>query len=850
MTNPQTNSQSERQTEESSHYVIECESPSVRPSVSPTNQTMAALAADCIFYGGTIMTMDDACPVAQALATKDGKIMSVGSEDEVVLHRGADTKCISLEGNQTLLPGFIEAHQHGVRMTISRCMFVNCSGYYYQSYDQIKDLIEKTIANNVDSGSDKWCIFEGWDPELISDLPQLNWDILDGYSRDVPVIVLGQNKHVAWGNHKAFETAGVTEDTEDPDGGSFVRDPETKKLTGQMMESSAIAMLTHCAPAPSHKDWVTAVDQQWEQYSRCGFTTITELFFVPGLYDSLDSAIEAKSLRLDCPLRLALYERVGSVNEATTEKSPSTGRKLERILAKNDKLWFAGVKIFSDGSPHCGTAAAREPFLENDLTKTLGFPPSPCYGALNFSNDQLLKLVKHWHDQGKQVAIHAHGERAIDQVLDVYEKVMVCLRQRKINPSSLGSGGRDDDDDNGGRDDDDDNGGRDDDDDECSGGHDDDDSGSRDDYDDDDESSGGRDDDVVVVMMMMTVVVVMMMTMTVVVVMMMTVVVVMMMIVVLSGREDCDRRHRIEHLGLADENHIIRAAKLNLALSFFVAHLYFYGKVYTESILGEKRTNRWAPLSLATKHGLPWTIHQDNPAFPGPPEPFVNMKTAITRTRRGDPSTVYGKEYRVSIEEALKAYTINAAWQIHKEKMDFQHRAGGKTGSGGVASASESNRDRRERLRQLALETIDLNKDPYFMKNHLGSYECKLCLTLHNNEGSYLAHTQGKKHQSNLARRAAKEAKDAPAQPALEKPRVSLKKFVKIGRPGYKVTKQRSPDNGQHSLLFQIDYPEIAEAIAPRHRFMSAYEQRIEPPDKTWQYLLFAAEPYETIAFK
>ncbi|KAM9329153.1 splicing factor 3A subunit 2 [Gastrophryne carolinensis] len=182
--------------------------------------------------------------------------------------------------------------------------------------------------------------------------------------------------------------------------------------------------------------------------------------------------------------------------------------------------------------------------------------------------------------------------------------------------------------------------------------------------------------------------------------------------------------------------------------------------------------------------------------------------------------------------------------------MDFQHRAGGKTGSGGVASSSESNRDRRERLRQLALETIDINKDPYFMKNHLGSYECKLCLTLHNNEGSYLAHTQGKKHQTNLARRAAKEAKEAPAQPAPEKVKVEVKKFVKIGRPGYKVTKQRDADAGQQSLLFQIDYPEIAEGIMPRHRFMSAYEQRIEPPDRRWQYLLMAAEPYETIAFK
>lgn len=136
------------------------------------------------------------------------------------------------------------------------------------------------------------------------------------------------------------------------------------------------------------------------------------------------------------------------------------------------------------------------------------------------------------------------------------------------------------------------------------------------------------------------------------------------------------------------------------------------------------------------------------------------------------------------------------------------------------------------------------------MKNHLGSYECKLCLTLHNNEGSYLAHTQGKKHQANLARRAAKEAKEAPTMLAPEKPRVEPKKFVKIGRPGYRVTKQRCPDSGQQSLLFQIDYPEISDNIIPRHRFMSAYEQKIEPPDRKWQYLLFAAEPYETIAFK
>lgn len=142
------------------------------------------------------------------------------------------------------------------------------------------------------------------------------------------------------------------------------------------------------------------------------------------------------------------------------------------------------------------------------------------------------------------------------------------------------------------------------------------------------------------------------------------------------------------------------------------------------------------------------------------------------------------------------------------------------------------------------------------MRNHLGQYECRLCLTLHNNEGNYLAHTQarstslalhempmqvsvrtcpnggcsgdvwqgcepclvsssracperlcgrvqGKRHQQNMAKRAAREAAEKPAQPQPQK-RVSIKKTVKIGRPGYRVTKQFDPEVDQRSLLFQV----------------------------------------------
>ena len=202
--------------------------------------------------------------------------------------------------------------------------------------------------------------------------------------------------------------------------------------------------------------------------------------------------------------------------------------------------------------------------------------------------------------------------------------------------------------------------------------------------------------------------------------------------------------------------------------------------------------------------------------------------------------------------------------------MDFQHRVGSKTGlfplfilhlptrlltrfsiGSGFVSESQSSLDRRERLRKLALEQIDISKDPYFMKNHLGTFECKLCLTLHANEGtidyyspthshahslthsnvgSYLAHTQGKRHQSNLGMRAAMEAKNAAGGTMIIKKDddKSKKKTIKIGRPAYKVTKSRDLTTNQRCLQFEIDYPMIEKDIQPRYRFMSAFEQKIE----------------------
>jgi splicing factor 3A subunit 2 len=187
--------------------------------------------------------------------------------------------------------------------------------------------------------------------------------------------------------------------------------------------------------------------------------------------------------------------------------------------------------------------------------------------------------------------------------------------------------------------------------------------------------------------------------------------------------------------------------------------------------------------------------------------------------------------------------------------IDRQNRVGSKFGGGGVSSSQNAERERKDRLKRLALESIDLAKDPYLMRNHLGTYECKLCLTLHPNEANYLAHTQGKKHQQGLARRAYLENKkaenDAALQPAQPPPKKIKMRKVRIGRPAYQVLKSRDPDTDQRCLSFELSFSEIGTGVQPRHRFMSAFEQQVDtPPDRRYQYLLVAADPYETVAFK
>eukprot|EP00731_Ephydatia_muelleri_P016231 Em0009g655a len=504
---------------------------------------------DSVFFGGTIITLDESNPIAEALAVKDGLIAAVGDYKDIQSNIGKDTEVIDLK-HHTMLPGFIEAHSHVILTALYNLAYTDVGGYKYKTYSAIQKKMKEVIANTAKDG---WCVFTGWDVELVPDLPELSADYLDTtFAEHTNVLVITMNGHSAYANRAALSSSHISADTPDPPGGTYVRDKDGN-LTGQLLEEPAVSQVLRRATLPSVSTFLEAVRATLKEYARAGLTTATEMdLYIPEVcqdagveelgsqfVDNVMQVLRGEILRL--PLRLAYY-------------TPENDKDKEKSFNTDKRLWHAGIKLFADGSPDCGTAAIKRPYPYNDVSEKLCFPPPPNYGILNWTYDQLLNRVKPYHDAGWQVAIHAQGDRAIDQVLQVYEAL------------------------------------------------------------------GGK-----------------------------------------------NRRHRIEHMGLASEDQLAKCALLNIGPSMFVSQLYYYGKTFSKDLLGKDYTDNWAPVDFAFKYGCNVSLHQDTPALPGPPQPLASMKAAVARTHKDDGTTVYGPKHRISVHQAIQAYTTGPAWQLFRE---------------------------------------------------------------------------------------------------------------------------------------------------------------------------------------
>lgn len=160
--------------------------------------------ADTIFVGGDIVTVDDDNPTVEALAVSGEKILAVGSRDEVLRLKGAQTEIVDLEG-KTLMPGLIEPHSHPV---ISALLYdwIDVSGFSNAGGAEVMEKLSRAAANKR---LGEWICAFGYDPILIRDLKALSADLLDEISSTNPIFIMIQSMHTVYVNHKAFEMAGI-----------------------------------------------------------------------------------------------------------------------------------------------------------------------------------------------------------------------------------------------------------------------------------------------------------------------------------------------------------------------------------------------------------------------------------------------------------------------------------------------------------------------------------------------------------------------------------------------------------------------------------------------------------------
>lgn len=350
-----------------------------------------------VFVNGTILTMDDSCPKVEAVLTKNGKIVKCGTQEEVLSCKTQDTILVDLQG-KTLLPGFIDGHSHfsGLASSLSQCD-LSMTENFQDIVTSMKAFIQK---RNIPKG--QWVVGTNYDHNFLQEKCHPNKNVLDEISKDHPVMVVHASSHMGVCNSLGLEIQGLTENTQDPEGGCYGRVGGSRELNGYMEENAFVACRNQM-PMPGIEDMMENFKQAQEIYASYGITTIQEGMVTEPLFRILEYAQKKQELYLDLVGYLDL-EHCRTLLEQHQEL-PSQYTNHFRI---------GGYKVFLDGSPQGRTAWMMQPYEQAED----GYCGYPIH-----SDEKLESLVLAALEDGQQLLAHCNGDAAAEQYVRVFEKV-------------------------------------------------------------------------------------------------------------------------------------------------------------------------------------------------------------------------------------------------------------------------------------------------------------------------------------------------------------------------------------------------------------------------------------------
>lgn len=495
-----------------------------------------------LFTGGKIITMNEVNPTCEAVYVEDGRVVKIGSFEELN-NAFKEAEVIDLKGN-VMMPGFIEPHAHFDLCSMISKMH-NVSGIDYPNTEDVIEQLKKAVR---ETPKGHWIMCFGLDFLLNRDMPEVNRYWLDEISKEHPIAIIIQSMHTMYINSMGLEMAGINRDTKDTRDGHCIKDDSGEPL-GILTEQGFIVPIVFKWLEQVNEDpWDWLVDEA-KLWSKAGVTATWVAGFTP-LYENHIQLMLDLFNNKGCPIRGDYTITFNSIEDGSVDLDKMTNKD-------TDKCKMTGIKSWYDGSPYTGNTLMFDNYLENEVMQNKLYVPKDNHGERLFSQKFFYKIMKKYHDTGYQLSIHAQGDQAASEVLEMYAKVL--------------------------------------------------------------EESPRK-----------------------------------------------DHRHRMEHCAFIRKEDLDLAAKLGITISYHTNHLYYYGEALQELVVGNERTEKMLPYRSSLDKGIKISLHSDAPMYSV--NPLRVAGNAVTRkTRNGQ---VIGPDECISITEALRGITIDAAWQILRDK-DF-----------------------------------------------------------------------------------------------------------------------------------------------------------------------------------
>jgi predicted amidohydrolase YtcJ len=361
----------------------------------------AQAKADLVLVNGKIYTVDNARPIASALAVRGGRVLFVGSDAEARVLANASTRVIDLNG-ETVIPGIVDAHAHllGLGNTLAR---VNLAGS--TSYDEVIDRV-KHFSKDVKPG--EWILGRGWDQNRWTSKEFPTHDALSRAFPNNPVVLTRIDGHALLANAKAMELARVSAPTTDPEGGRIMR--LASGAPSGVFVDKAQSLIGRAVPEPTRADTRKAILAAIAESNRWGLTGVHDAGEDAETIGIFEELAKAGNYNLR---NYVMLSDPGEPGSPAALRNPYLRRGPQSALY-DGHLWVRAIKLYADGALGSRGAALLAPYADE-----------PTNSGLLVSRPEHLRV---WAEtalrSGFQVNVHAIGDRGNRTVLDAFESAL------------------------------------------------------------------------------------------------------------------------------------------------------------------------------------------------------------------------------------------------------------------------------------------------------------------------------------------------------------------------------------------------------------------------------------------